>query len=185
MLSQAGTKVQSLLLVTVSLSDDIDMDGYCDRWANVGTEGAPFYGNFDGQFHTISNLIVDHPNDNGVGLIAVMNSLPNAGFGGISDGDARSAEGVFIKNVVLDESCSLTGRGYVGLVGMTAPWAGHVNIKGVMMCGDVTANGGPNASGVFGCVMSSTCHVTIDNCGMVGNVYGPKENGSFSGWLGR
>jgi hypothetical protein len=32
--------------------------------------------------------------------------------------------------------------------------------------------------------MGSACHVTIDNCGMVGNVYGPKENGSFSGWLG-
>ena len=166
------------------LTDDIDMDGYCERWANVGTEGAPFYGNFDGQFHTISNLNVEKPQSNGVGLIAVMNSLPVANYGGISDADARAAEGVFIKNVVLDESCSLLGRGYVGLVGMTAPWAGHVNIKGVMMCGDVTANGGPNASGVFGCVMSSTCHVTIDNCGMVGNVYGPKENGSFSGWLG-
>ena len=166
------------------LTDDIDMEGYCDRWANVGTEGAPFYGNFDGQFHTISNLVINHPGDNGVGLIAVMNSLPNAGYGNISDSDARAAEGVYIKNVVLDESCSITGRGYVGLVGMTAPWAGHVNIKGVMMCGDVYANGGPNASGVFGCVMSSTCHVTIDNCGMTGNVYGPKENGSFSGWLG-
>jgi hypothetical protein len=166
------------------LTDNIDMEGYCDRWANVGTEGDPFYGNFDGQFHTISNLIVDKPESNGVGLIAVMNSLPSKGFGGISDAEARSAEGVYIKNVTLDESCSLLGRGYVGLVGMTAPWAGHVNIKGVMMCGDVTANGGPNASGVFGCVMSSACHVTIDNCGMVGNVYGPKENGSFSGWLG-
>ena len=169
---------------SAKLTEDIDMDGYSDRWANVGTEGAPFYGNFDGQYHTISNLIVDHPNDNGVGLIAVMNSLPSNGFGGISAEDARAAEGVFIKNVVLDETCQLIGRGYVGLVGMTAPWAGHVNIKGVMMCGDVTANGGPNASGVFGCVMSSACHVTIDNCGMVGNVYGPKENGSFSGWLG-
>ncbi|MCR5535433.1 MAG: hypothetical protein K6F47_09725 [Bacteroidaceae bacterium] len=166
------------------LTDDIDMDGYCERWANVGTEGAPFYGNFDGQFHTISNLNVDKPEDNGVGLIAVMNSLPSKGFGGISDDDARAAEGVYIKNVTLDESCSLLGRGYVALVGMTAPWAGHVNIKGVMMCGDVTANGGPNAAGVFGCVMGSACHVTIDNCGMVGNVYGPKENGSFSGWLG-
>ena len=166
------------------LTDDIDMDGYCDRWANVGTEGAPFYGNFDGQFHTISNLVIDHPADNGVGLIAVMNSLPTNGYGGISDADARAAEGVYIKNVVLDETCELIGRGYIGLVGMTAPWAGHVNIKGVMMCGDVRANGGPNASGVFGCVMSSTCHVTIDNCGMVGNVYGTKENGSFSGWLG-
>lgn len=170
--------------VSARLTADIDMDGYCERWANVGTEGAPFYGNFDGQFHTISNLQVEHNTDNGVGLIAVMNSLPSKGFGGLSDEEARNAEGVYIKNVTLDESCQLIGRGYVALVGMTAPWAGHVNIKGVMMCGDVTADGGPNAAGVFGCVMGSACHVTIDNCGMVGNVYGPKENGSFSGWLG-
>ena len=166
------------------LTDDIDMEGLCERWANVGTEAAPFYGNFDGQFHTISNLVVEKPGSNGVGLIAVMNSLPEKGFGGIKDEDARTAEGVYIKNVTLDESCSLLGRGYVALVGMTAPWAGHVNIKGVMMCGDVMANGGPNAAGVFGCVMGSACHVTIDNCGMIGNVSGPKENGSFSGWLG-
>ena len=169
---------------SAKLTDDIDMDGYSDRWASVGTEGAPFYGCFDGQFHIISNLNVYMPEGNGVGLIGVMNSLPSKGFGGISDADARAAEGVYIKDVVLDETCSLYGRGYIGLVGMTAPWPGHVVIKGVMMCGDVEANGGPNASGVFGCVMSSTCHVTIDNCGMVGDVKGPKENGSFSGWLG-
>ena len=166
------------------LTDDIDMDGYSERWADVGTRERPFYGNFDGQYHIISNLVVYKPNTDGVGLVAVMNSLPEANFGGISDADARAAEGVFIKNVVLDESCSLLGHGYIGIVGMTAPWAGHVNISGLMMCGDVTANGGPNASGVFGCVMSSACHVTINNSGMVGNVYGPKENGSFSGWLG-
>ena len=166
------------------LTADIDMTDYSENWAHVGTRNAPFYGNFDGQFHTISNLVIERPEDEGVGLIGVMNSLPTAGFGGISDEAARNAEGVFIKNVVLDESCSILGKGYVALVGMTAGWAGHVNIKGVMMCGDVTANGGPNAAGVFGCVMSSACHVTIDNCGMVGNVYGPKENGSFSGWLG-
>ena len=76
------------------LTADIDMSGYCDRWANVGTEGAPFYGNFDGQFHTISYLNVEKPQSNGVGLIAVMNSLPEAGFGGVSDADARAAEGV-------------------------------------------------------------------------------------------
>ncbi|MBR3857489.1 MAG: hypothetical protein IKM68_05845, partial [Bacteroidaceae bacterium] len=166
------------------LTNDIDMADYSDRWAQVGTEGKPFYGNFDGQFHTISNLVIEMPSANGVGLISVMNSLPEKGYGGLGDEAARNAEGVFIKNVVLDESCSILGKGYVALVGMTAGWAGHVNIKGVMMCGDVTANGGPNAAGVFGCVMSSACHVTIDNCGMVGNVYGSKENGSFSGWLG-
>ena len=172
------------LNVNARLVDNIDMDGYSDRWTAVGTEGKPFYGNFDGQYHIISNLIVNMPETMGVGLIAVMNSLPSKGFGGLTDEEARNAEGVFIKNVVLDETCSLLGNGYVALVGMTAPWAGHVNISGVMMCGDVSANGGPNAAGVFGCVMSSACRVTIDRCGMVGNVYGPKENGSFSGWLG-
>ena len=171
---------------SAKLTADIDMNGYSNRWADVGTRERPFYGNFDGQFHIISNFVVNKPSTDGVGLIAVMNSLPSAGFGGISDTDARNAEGVYIQNVVLDESCTLTGHGYVALVGMTAPWAGHVKIKGVMMCGDVTSTGGANAAGVFGCVMSSTCHVTIDNCGMVGNVYGSSvaENGSFSGWLG-
>ena len=169
---------------SAKLTADIDMDGYSDRWADVGTEGKPFYGNFDGQYHIIRNLVVDKPETNGVGLVAVMNSLPSKGFGGISDADARAAEGVYIKNVVLDESCSLLGHGYIGIVGMTAPWAGHVTIEGLMMQGDVTANGGPNASGVFGCVMGSSCHVTINRSGMTGNVYGPKENGSFSGWLG-
>ena len=169
---------------SAKLTDDIDMDGYSDRWADVGTEGKPFYGNFDGQYHIISNLVVDKPQTNGVGLVAVMNSLPSNGFGGISDADARAAEGVYIKNVVLDESCSLLGKGYIGIVGMTAPWAGHVTIEGLMMQGDVSATDGPNASGVFGCVMSSSCHVTINRCGMTGNVYGTKENGSFSGWLG-
>ena len=169
---------------SAKLMDDINMEDYSDRWAQVGTEGKPFYGNFDGQYHTISNLNVDMPNNNGVGLISVMNSLPSKGFGGLNDEQARNAEGVYIKNVVLDESCTLKGKGYVALVGMTAPWAGHVNITGVMMCGNVEASDGPNAAGVFGCVMGSACHVTIDNCGMVGNVKGSKENGSFSGWLG-
>ena len=177
------------LMADIDLKDYLTEDKatgkeYTKNFAQIGSGDKPFYGNFDGQHHIISNLIVDKPDCDGVGLISVMNSLPSKGFGGISDTDARAAEGVYIKNVTLDESCSLLGHGYVALVGMTASWAGHVNIKGVMMCGDVRANGGPNAAGVFGCVMGSACHVTIDNCGMVGNVFGPKENGSFSGWLG-
>lgn len=170
------------------LTDDIDMADYCDRYAIVGTEGMPFYGNFDGQYHVISNFVLDRPGVNGVGLIGVMNSLPTSGR--TADGQAidataaRKAEGSFIKNVTLDNTCSITGNGYVALVGMTAAWAGHVKISGVMMEGDVSAINGANAAGVFGCVMGSACAVTIDNCGMTGNVYGPKENASFSGWLG-
>lgn len=170
------------------LTDDIDMADYSDRYAIIGTEGLPFYGSFDGQYHVISNFVLDRPNTNGVGLIGVMNSLPVSGKTAdgqaISADEARSAEGAFIKNVTLDNTCSITGNGYVALVGMTAAWAGHVTISGVMMEGDVSAIYGANAAGVFGCVMGSSCAVTIDNCGMTGNVYGTKENASFSGWLG-
>ena len=171
------------------LTDDIDMEGYSDRWADIGTRGAPFYGSFDGQFHTISNLNIYRPGTDGAGLIGIMNSQPSAGFGGLSDSDARAAEGVFIKNVVLDETCSIYAHGYAAIVGMTANWAGHITFEGLMMLGDVTVDGGVNGGGILGCVMNEACRVTINNCGMIGNIYSPNashsENGSFSGWIGK
>ena len=42
------------------LTDDIDMQGI-DNYPIVGREGNPFYGSFDGQFHVISNLVINHP----------------------------------------------------------------------------------------------------------------------------
>ena len=167
------------------LKADIDMsDKTIDKeYAIVGNEATPFYGSFDGQFHTISNFRISYPNQRGVGLIAVMNSRATKGDG-MSDSDARNAEGVFIKNVVLDETCEIEGLGYCGIVGMTAEWAGHVTFLNVGMDGHVVCTGGANAGGVLGCVMGSTCHITIDNCYMTGNCDGPTENGSFSGWLG-
>ena len=171
------------------LTDDIDMDGYSDRWADIGTRAAPFYGCFDGQFHTISNLNIYRPGTDGAGLIGIMNSQPSAGFGGLSDSDARAAEGVYIKNVVLDETCSIYAHGYAAIVGMTANWAGHITFEGLMMLGDVTVDGGVNGGGILGCVMNEACRVTINNCGMIGNIYSPNashtENGSFSGWIGK
>ena len=171
------------------LTDDIDMDGYSDRWADVGTRSAPFYGNFDGQFHTISNLNIYRPGTDGAGLIGIMNSQPSSGFGGLSDNDARASEGVFIKNVVLDETCSIYAHGYAAIVGMTANWAGHITFEGLMMLGDVTVDGGVNGGGILGCVMNEACRVTINNCGMVGNIHALNnsnlENGSFSGWIGK
>ncbi|MBO7067928.1 MAG: hypothetical protein J6W52_04540 [Bacteroidaceae bacterium] len=167
------------------LKADIDMSEKTTpkEYAIVGNESTPFYGNFDGQFHTISNFQISYPGQRGVGLIAVMNSRANK-KDGMSDSDARNAEGVFIKNVVLDESCKIEGLGYCGIVGMTAEWAGHVTFLNVGMDGDVNCTDGANAGGVLGCVMGSTCHITIDNCYMTGNCTGPNENGSFSGWLG-
>ena len=167
------------------LKNDIDMSEATSAmsYAIVGNETTPYYGSFDGQFHTISNFRISYPNQRGVGLIAVWNSRATKGDG-MSNDDARNAEGAFIKNIVLDESCEIEGLGYCGIVGMTAEWPGHVTFLNVGMDGHVVCTGGANAGGVLGCVMGSTCHITIDNCYMTGNCDGPNENGSFSGWLG-
>ncbi len=149
------------------------------HYTAIGTELAPFYGNFDGQFHRISGFEINH-NVRGVGLISVINSEPKASA---DDAAAREKEPVVVRDVVLDETCSITGAGYVGVVGMTGPWAGNVLVQNVGMEGKV-ASSGPNAGGILGCVMNSACRITIDNCYMTGEVAGTAENGAISGWLG-
>jgi hypothetical protein len=181
------------LSASARLTADIDMEEYSatypDRtYPQIGNETTPFYGNFDGQYHTISNLEINLPGKRGAGLIGVMNSQPSNGFGGLSADDARAAEGVFVKNVVLDETCSILGQGYTGVVGMAANWPGHITISGVLNMGDATVDGGTNGAGLFGCAMGSNCHMTINNCGFIGDIHvlnnTQTENGSFSGWLG-
>lgn len=164
------------------LTADINMtDEDNAHYAAIGEELAPYYGSIDGQFHRISNLHVNFSGQLGAGLVSVMNSEKKAS--GNDDG-ARAKDPIFIRDLILDNTCSLIGKGYVGIIGMTAPWGGNILVQNVGMEGDVRATENANAGGVLGCVMSSSCKITIDNSFMTGNVYGPKENGSFSGWLG-
>ena len=179
---------------SVRLTADIDMgaynESYPDRsYPQIGNETTPFYGNFDGQFHTISNLNIYLPGCRGAGLISVMNSQPSNGFGGLNAEAARAAEGVFVKNVVLDKTCSIYGKGYTGVVGMAANWPGHITMTGILNEGDATVDGGTNGAGMLGCAMGSACHMTITGCGFTGNIHVKNntqtENGLFSGWLGQ
>ncbi len=164
---------------------------YCTRgFEQVGSEFAPFYGCFDGQCHTISHLNIYLPGKRGVGLISVMNSQPDDKLGerNLTADQARAEEGVYVKDVVLDETCSIYGGGYTGIVGMTSNWGGHITIKGCMNLGNVLVDAGTNGAGIFGCAMGSSCRATINACGMIGDIHvindTHKENGSFSGWLG-
>ena len=185
---------------SAKLTADIDLENYNEtdpetgrpitpRYAQVGSEYKPFYGNFDGQCHTISNLNINLLGKRGCGLISVMNSQPDDQLGGLSADAARAAEGVYVKDVVLDETCSITGGGYTGIVGMGSPWAGHITITGCMNLGNVYVVSGTNGAGIYGCSMGSACRVTINACGMIGDIHVENdtrtENGSFSGWLGQ
>ena len=190
------------LSASARLTADIDMSAYnvtyegpdgtektrTKFFVQLGTRDKPFYGNFDGQYHTISNLHIYLPGCEGAGLISVMSSQPSSGFGGLSADAARAAEGVFVKNVVL-ENGSVYGKGYTGVVGMAANWPGHITMTGILNIGDATVDGGTNASGMFGCAMGSASHMTINGCGFIGNIHvfhdTRTENGLFSGWLGQ
>ncbi len=163
------------------LTDDIDMLGV-ENYAMIGTEFAPFYGSLDGQYHIISNLVINEPVKLGVGLIAVMNSIPTKEQAKDTDRDANPA---FIRNLTLDESCHISGNGYVGgILGMTSSWPGRVEVKNCVVRCSVTAISSPNAGGIHGCCMGSSCAIVVDNCGVTSTVTGPKENGVISGWMG-
>ena len=186
---------------SAKLTADIDLAEYNETdvetgrpitplFAQVGSEYAPFYGNFDGQCHTISNLNINLLGKRGCGLISVMNSQPDDKLTerGITADEARAEEGVYVKDVILDNTCSITGGGYTGIVGMGSPWAGHITITGCMNLGNIYVVAGTNGSGMYGCSMGSAVRVTIDACGVIGDIHVEKdtrtENGSFSGWLG-
>lgn len=163
------------------LTDDIDMQGV-DNYAVIGGEFKPFYGSVDGQFHVISNLAINVPTQKGVGFIGVMNSIPTKEQ---AKDDDRNQNPAFIRNLTLDESCSVTAQGYVGgILGMTSSWPGRVEVSNCVVRCSVTALDAANAGGIHGCCMGSTCAIVVDNCGVTSTITGPKENGVISGWMG-
>ena len=106
------------------LTGDIDMAGVSgfepigdrnDRTADRG--GTPFTGTFDGNGYTISNLTIDRPNENYVGL-----------FGAVGSGG--TVENIGIENV------TVTGDGWVGsLVGYN-----NGEIKRAQVTGEASSN---------------------------------------------
>ena len=165
------------------LMADLDMSGI-DNYPIIGTETVPFYGSFDGQFHVISNLVINYPDQNGVGFIGYMNSVP-AGANH-TDADRTDEEhAVFIKNLTLDESCEVNAYAYVGgILGGTSSWQGLVKVQNCVVRCQVNALGGANAGGIHGVCMGSTCAIVVDNCGVTSTIKCVKEGGVISGWMG-
>ena len=110
---------------TFVLTKDIDLNG--KEWTPIGTSANPFKGTFDGQGHTISNLYINMPDRNDVGL-----------FGYTSDGE--------VKNVVINNA-KVAGKNCTGVVTGTPYTSKYTNItvKGhveVVGCGYVGTIGG-------------------------------------------
>ena len=110
------------------LTSDIDLGGY--QWTPIGTSAKPYTGVFDGNGHTISNLVVEGGSNSNIGL-----------FGNTQNGE--------IKNLIV-ENAKVSGRLNVGVVAGT-PYTskytditvkGHVEVNGMAYVGAV---GGKNA----------------------------------------
>ena len=146
------------------LTADINMDGKCDNFSPIGTEGHPFNATFDGQGHRISHLVVEQET-NCAGLFGYIQAPCT------------------IQNLTLDETCSITGAAYSGLIGESVAVAGEIYMTNLGNEGIVTCSG-VNAGGIIGCCMSSSATFIITNCYVTGNVTGGSESGQLSGWLG-
>ena len=151
----SGNKAMNLRITA-----DLDLGG--ENWTPIGNDTHMFEGTVDGGFHTISNMVVDHQ-EPGAGL-----------FGTVAKGT--------IRDLYIDESCSVTGVKYAGgLIGHTYG-SNTVNIIQVGVMCDVTCVGEAAAGLVGNANSGGICH--IDRCFTTGAITAEKDAAAFSGWLG-
>ena len=98
-INSANADNSAMLTSKAVLTADIDMTGISHTPIGAST-GYKFDGEFDGQHHVISNMIIDLPEQDNVGLF------------GLVRGNA------VIKNIIIDSTCSIKGKNRVaGIIG--------------------------------------------------------------------
>ena len=158
---QKAVNYYGLTSLNGRIEADLDLSSISSKMEPIGTTGNPYVGCFDGQGHTISNLTINLGR-NYVGLFGVV--------GG----------GVVIKNFVLDETCSIKGSSYVGIIG-GSNGGGTVTMECLGNEGSTTATD-RNAGGIFGCNMSAAATPIFRNCYVAGPVKGARESGQITGY---
>ena len=143
------------------LDADLDLSLVSSKLEPIGTVGSPYVGCFDGQGHTISGLTIAST-ANYVGIFGVVSG------------------GAVIKNFVLDESCSIQGSAFVGIIG-GSNGSGTIMMERLGNEGSVTAIN-QNAGGIFGCNMSGAATPVFLNCYVTGPVKGGRESGQITGY---
>ena len=172
----------------IVLTNDISLSKF-DNWAEV-TGGYKFYGIFNGNGHTISNL-----NSKGSGLFAILDGAEVKNLkveGNVSDSGILAIE-VFRGGTI--NNCSTAGKVVDGWdVGGLVSWAnidgGDVYITNCYSTADIFSAGGEGSGGLI----ANGGGITIENCfasgnvngtsssagGLVGNAYGCKISQSYA-----
>ena len=142
---------------TVELSADIDLKG--EEWTPIGKSGSTFQGVFNGNGHTVSNLVINQPGMSDVGF-----------FGVTTNGE--------IKNLTI-HNADVKGYLDVGAVAGTPYTSKYTNIK---LTGDVKVEGYAYVGGMFGKnAYANLTGLTIDaNSGS----YVKAESGIYRSYVG-
>ena len=165
--------------VDAVLTADIDMSGVTG-WTPIGrtddggdgNNGDKAYkGTFDGQGHTIDNLVQSVTTFNNQGLFGVVNG------------------GCTIKNLILGPGCHFYGGKYVGAFVGSSRGSGWVTIEN---CGNEASVGSEydkidlHGAAFIGVVVNNGPATRITNCYNTGTVIGDGDSNStiLSGWFG-
>ena len=144
--------------VDAKMTADIDMSTVANL-APIGQNGATLYaGTFDGQNHKISNLTINYPESNNIGLFNIAKAT--------------------LQNFYLDETCKITGKGNVALVGWCNISDG-ATLKNIGVAATITGSS-ENVSSFFGRMWRNS---TIENCWTVAKIENGNSNtGAFIGF---
>ncbi len=155
------------------LTANIDLTGIdhspIGRYTNVSgavIDTYKFSGKFDGQFHTISNLVIDRPDDETLGLF------------GFCRGNAK------IKNIIMDSTCSIKGKNRIGsIVGLIQTNTGASDGLEILNCvsyATLTTTSG--AAGMIGAGCEQYPYFDMENCVNAGRIDAVNRGSAFCGW---
>ena len=156
---------KTMLSAQAVLTADIDMSGI--DHAPIGASTTyKFEGKFDGQFHTISNLVIDRPDDEALGLFGVVR------------GNAK------IKNIIMDATCSISGKNRIGsIIGLIQTNTGASDGLEILNCvsyATLTTNSG--AAGMIGAGADQYPYFDMENCVNAGRIDAVNRGSAFCGW---
>lgn len=170
------------------LADDIDLGvspwNTGSGWGLIGSLSGAFTGSMDGQGHVVSNLFIDRPAENAIGLFGYVQGscqIRNLGLVGGSVNGKQYVGALVGYSYGIISNCYSTvdvvGNRYVGgLVGGNGDFSRCQDSYAV---GSVTANGSSPAflGGLIGSVLQST----VTRCYAVGSVQAMASAGGLIG----
>lgn len=149
--------------VNAKLTADINMTGV--EYTPIGTGANKYSGEFDGQNHTVDNIVIE--------------GKSYSGFFGYLTGGAN------IHNLVIGAGCAFSGEIKIGGLASMADGGGTVTLNRVVNMASATSStsaADANAAGLISCCVGGT-KVAATYCLNAGKIVGkPGECAAFTGW---